>query len=54
VVKRGISVQIVRINPLGDGLIIVEATSEEVDDLHLEVAAAAIMGTEKEAGILGG
>jgi hypothetical protein len=52
--KRGISVQIVRINPLGDGLIIVETRQEEVDDLHLEVAVAARMGTEKEAGILGG
>jgi hypothetical protein len=52
--KRGISVQTARINPLGDGLIIVEASLEEVDDLHPEVAVAARMETEKEAGILGG
>jgi hypothetical protein len=52
--KRGIYVQIARINPLGDGLIVVEASQEELDDLHLEVEAAARMGTEKEAVILGG
>jgi hypothetical protein len=37
-----------------DGRIIVEASLEEVDNLHPEVAVAARMGTEKEAGILGG
>jgi hypothetical protein len=52
--KRGISVQTARINPLGDGLIIVEARQEEVDDLYLEVVVTARMGMEKEAGILGG
>jgi hypothetical protein len=54
VVKRGIFIQIAQTNPLGDGLIIVEASLEEVDDLQLEVAVAARMGTEKEAIILGG
>jgi hypothetical protein len=52
--KRGISIRIARINPLVDGLIIVEARQEEVDDLHLEVVVATRMGTEKEARILGG
>jgi hypothetical protein len=52
--KRGTFVQIVQINQQVDGLIIVEARQEEVDDLHLEVAVAARMGMEKEAGILGG
>jgi hypothetical protein len=51
--KRGTFIQIVQINPLVDGRIIVEARHEEVDDLHLEVAATARMGTEKEARILG-
>jgi hypothetical protein len=54
VVKRGTFVQIVLINQLVDGRITVEANPEEVDDLHLEVAVAARMGTVKEAGILGG
>jgi Iap family predicted aminopeptidase len=52
--RKGIFVQIVQINQLVDGRITVEARLEEVDDLHLEVVAAARMGTEKEAGILGG
>jgi hypothetical protein len=52
--KRGIFVQIVQINQLEDGRLTVEARQEEVDDLHLEVAVAARMGTEKEARILGG
>jgi hypothetical protein len=52
--KRVTFVQIVQINQRVDGRITVVASLEEVDDLHLEVAAAARMGTEKEAGILGG
>jgi hypothetical protein len=52
--KRGTFVQIVLINQLVDGRITVEASLEEVDDLHPEVAVAARMGTEKEVGILGG
>jgi hypothetical protein len=52
--RKGISVQIVLINQLVDGRIIVVARQEEVVDLHLEVAAAARMTTEKEARTLGG
>jgi hypothetical protein len=52
--RKGISVQIVLINQLVDGRIIVVVSQEEVVDLHLEVAAAARTTTEKEAGILGG
>jgi hypothetical protein len=52
--KRGIYIQIAQINPLGDGLIVVEASQEELDALHLEVVAAARMGMEKEAVMLGG
>jgi hypothetical protein len=51
--RKGIFVQIVQINQLVDGQITVEARQEEVVDLHLEVAVAARMGTEKEARILG-
>jgi hypothetical protein len=51
--KRVTSVQIVQINQRVDGRITVEASLEEVDDLHLEVAVAAKMGTVKEAGLLG-
>jgi hypothetical protein len=52
--KRGTFIEIVQINPLVDGRIIVEARQEEVDDLHLEVVVTARMGTKKEAGTLGG
>jgi hypothetical protein len=51
--RKGTSVLTVLINQLVDGQITVEARLEEVDDLHLEVAVAARMGTEKEARILG-
>jgi hypothetical protein len=51
--RKGISIQIVQINQLEDGRITVEARQEEAVDLHLEVAVAARMGMEKEAGILG-
>jgi hypothetical protein len=51
--RKGIFIQIVQINQRVDGRITVEARLEEVADLHLVVAAAR-MGTEKEAGILGG
>jgi hypothetical protein len=51
--KRGTFIQIVQINQLEDGQLTVEARQEEVDDLYLEVAVAARMGTEKEAGLLG-
>jgi hypothetical protein len=52
--RKGIFVQIVQINQLVDGRITVEANPEEVVDLHLEVAVAARMTTEKEAETLGG
>jgi hypothetical protein len=52
--RKGIFILIVQINQLVDGRITVEASLEEVDDLHPEVAVAARMETEKEAGILGG
>jgi hypothetical protein len=52
--KKGIFIQIVQINQLVDGWITVEASQEEVVDLHLEVAVAARMGTKKEAKTLGG
>jgi hypothetical protein len=52
--RKGIYVQIVQINQLVDGRITGEASLEEVVDLHLEVAVVARMGTEKEAGTLGG
>jgi hypothetical protein len=52
--KKGIFVQIVQINQLVDCWITVEASQEEVVDLHLEVAVAARMGMEKEARTLGG
>jgi hypothetical protein len=51
--RKGISIQIVQINLLVDSRITAEARQEEVADLHLEVAVAARMGTEKEARILG-
>jgi hypothetical protein len=51
--KRGTFVQIVQINQLVDGRITGEASTEEVDDLHLVVAVAAKMGMVKEAGLLG-
>jgi hypothetical protein len=51
--RKGISVQIAQINQLVDGRITVEARPELVADLHLEVAVAARMTTEKEAGTLG-
>jgi hypothetical protein len=47
--RKGIFIQIVLINQLEEGRITVEAV-----ELHLEVVAAARMGTEKEAIILGG
>jgi hypothetical protein len=50
--RKGTSIQIVQINLLVDGRITVQARHEGVADLHLEVAAAR-MGTEKEAVILG-
>jgi hypothetical protein len=52
--RKGIFVQIVQINQLVDGRIIVEASQEEVVDLHLEVAVAARTTMEKEARTLGG
>jgi hypothetical protein len=52
--RKVIFVQIVQINQLVDDRIIVEVSPEEVVDLHLEVAVAARMITEKEAGTLGG
>jgi hypothetical protein len=52
--RKGIFIQIVQINQRVDGLITGEASQEEVVDLHLEVAVAARMGTEKEAKTLGG
>jgi hypothetical protein len=52
--RKVIFVQIVQINQLVDGRIIVEVSPGEVVDLHLEVAIAARMTMEKEAGILGG
>jgi hypothetical protein len=52
--RKGTNIQIVQINLLVDGRITVEARQEEVADLHLEVAVAVRMGTEKEARILGG
>jgi Na+-transporting NADH:ubiquinone oxidoreductase subunit NqrE len=51
-VRKVIFVLIVQINQLEDGLITGEASLKEVVDLYLEVAAAR-MGTEKEAVILG-
>jgi hypothetical protein len=50
--RKVTSIQIVQINLLVDGRITVEARQEGVANLHLEVAAAR-MGTEKEAVILG-
>jgi hypothetical protein len=52
--RKGISIRIVLINQLEDGRITGEASQEEVVDLHLEVAVAVRMTTEKEAGTLGG
>jgi hypothetical protein len=52
--RKVIFALIVQINQLEDGLITGEASLEEVDDLHLEVAVAARTTTEKEAGTLGG
>jgi hypothetical protein len=52
--KKVIFVQIVQINLLGGGRIIVEVSQEEVVDLHLEVAVAARTTMEKEAETLGG
>jgi hypothetical protein len=52
--RKGISIQIAQINLRGDGRITVEASPEEVVDLHLVVAVAARMTMEKEAGTLGG
>jgi hypothetical protein len=51
--RRGTFVQIIQINQLVVGQLTVEARQEEVDDLHLEVAVAARMGTGKEARLLG-
>jgi hypothetical protein len=51
--KRATFVQIIQINQLVVGQIIVEASLEEVVDLYLEVAVAARTGMEKEARILG-
>jgi hypothetical protein len=52
--RKGIFVQIVQINQLVDGRITVEASPEEMVDLHLEVAVAARTTTGKESGTLGG
>jgi hypothetical protein len=51
--KRGTYGLIVLANQLEVGQLTVEARQEEVDDLHLEVAAAARMVMGKEAGCLG-
>jgi hypothetical protein len=45
--RKGISVRIVLINQLEDGRITGEASQEKVVDLHLGVAVAARMTTEK-------
>jgi hypothetical protein len=51
--KRGTFNLIVLANQPELGQLTVEARQEEVDDLHLEVAATARISMAKEAGLLG-
>jgi hypothetical protein len=52
--RKGIFVQTIQINQRVDGRITMEASPEEVADLHLEVAVVARTTMRKEARTLGG